>query len=170
MRYEGSDNNDYIDQISDPQFYDFEIFDGKNGDDTYRIKKGMVYSSPGADLVLVLGGYDVFLNYDGPAGVNINLALGLIKDSWGSVDRIVGGPNLGGTPFADVFVGSNRDDSFWPSGGNDVIDGGEGFDSISEGLRSNESFFLSFNPSDRSWTYTQTSRPNEAYLLICTET
>jgi Ca2+-binding RTX toxin-like protein len=66
------------------------------------------------------------------SGINANLATGTISDDGlGGSDTINGFfYEIRGTDHADIIVGSDNDESFIGRGGNDIIDGGDGFDRI----------------------------------------
>ena len=91
----------------------------------------------GNDSIDGRGGVDV-LRYDASAGaVDVNLASGTAQDGLGGTDRFVNIEGVRGSNFADRLVGGNAANGagtidgfelFVGNGGDDVIDGGSGFD------------------------------------------
>ena len=67
-------------------------------------------------------------------GAQINLATGTIADDGFGNAEMIGGTNsvweVRGTENADVITGGAADESFISQGGNDTIDGGDGFDRL----------------------------------------
>ena len=87
----------------------------------------------GADLVDGRGGFD-FIRFDdadsfgAKRGVKVNLATGVVVDSWKTTDSVVNIEGVIGSDFADKMTGSARDESFAAGKGIDSVDGGGGFD------------------------------------------
>lgn len=69
---------------------------------------------------------------DQTRGLSVNLASGIVNDGLGGIDQLV---NIRGAmmygDFADTLIGTTGDDWLAPSGGNDSISGGFGFDVLS---------------------------------------
>jgi Ca2+-binding RTX toxin-like protein len=66
-------------------------------------------------------------------GITVNLGLSsgqIVNDGFGGTDTLVGVNEVGGTIFADNIIGSAGNDSFRTYGGNDMVNGGAGFDRI----------------------------------------
>ena len=68
----------------------------------------------------------------GPLGVTVNLATGIAIDTYGHTDKLIDIEFVIGTAFADHLIGgdigNDAFEDFSGLGGNDVIDGGSGFD------------------------------------------
>lgn len=87
----------------------------------------------GPDVFDLSGSGWIRLDYiDSPNGVNVDLADGkAYSDGYGSQDTITGKVNeLRGSNATDQLTGSAEDESFIPRKGNDIIDGGGGFDRL----------------------------------------
>ena len=76
--------------------------------------------------------YDQDANNGGTAGVTVNLETGTAIDGFGDTDTLSGFEGVRGTNQADSITGSNSvgffTEAFRGLGGNDTIDGGDGFD------------------------------------------
>jgi len=91
----------------------------------------------GDDHIDGRGGIDM-ARYDsgGPGGVNVNLALGTASDGQGGTDTLVNIEGVRGSRFDDVLTGSDTSaaaldfEFFIGNGGNDIIDGGGGYDRV----------------------------------------
>jgi Ca2+-binding RTX toxin-like protein len=103
----GSDRNDVSEQ-----------FEGRGGNDTIDGR----------------GGFDV-ARYDNQGnGVTASLVTGLVTKSAGGTDQLYNIEGLRGSAFNDTLIGGNTAndalETFRGRGGNDVIDGGSGFDLV----------------------------------------
>jgi Ca2+-binding RTX toxin-like protein len=91
----------------------------------------------GNDIINGGAGYDE-VRYDADAssggiagqGVIVDLGAGTATDGFGNHDTLIGIEGVRGTMFADNLTGSAVDNTFVGLGGNDVIIGGDGFDSV----------------------------------------
>ncbi|MEN9499048.1 MAG: hypothetical protein RIS83_867, partial [Pseudomonadota bacterium] len=84
----------------------------------------------GNDTLIGFDGEFVIADYtDQTIGLSVNLASGSVNDGLGGIDSLV---NIHGAimyrNYADTIIGSAGNDWLAPSGGDDTIDGGEGFD------------------------------------------
>lgn len=134
----------------------FSIFE--KGKDTFTgsdVGDVILYAdNKGNDRILGLGGNDyimgsagrnfidggegdrdvlTFSNIDyarnkGITGINAKLETGEFVNPWGKIDAVTGIEDVRGTKFADIFVGSDRDEFFSGVGGNDTLTGGKGSD------------------------------------------
>ncbi|MEL6754182.1 MAG: DUF4214 domain-containing protein, partial [Pseudomonadota bacterium] len=104
---------------------------GGRGNDTYNIN-----SAPGDDDAIVRLSFRGSNDFEAPTqGLNINLATGVISnDGFGGQDMITGSFDtrieIRGTDNADTMIGSSRDERFIGRGGDDTIDGADGFDVV----------------------------------------
>ncbi|MEP0069087.1 calcium-binding protein [Pyruvatibacter sp.] len=86
----------------------------------------------GGDDTLNGGGGDDIASYQyDPAAVNINLATGTGSDGYGGTDTLVSIEALLGSQFDDTLTGDSNDNYFLGLGGNDIINGGGGIDTVS---------------------------------------
>lgn len=100
---------------------------GGRGNDTLNGKDTAQEDSDGS-------GFDN-VNYSlemGPLGVTVNLATGIATDTYGQTDKLIDIEAVFGTAFADHLIGgdigNDAFEDFRGLGGNDIIDGGSGFD------------------------------------------
>ncbi|NVM77439.1 Ca2+-binding RTX toxin-like protein [Duganella sp. SG902] len=104
-----------------------DLMDGGAGNDYFNL-------SPGQDTIVGGAGDEdrLFASTPGAThGVNLNLATQVIVDNgFGEGGVISGIERVEGTVFADTVVGSGVDEDFHSHGGNDVFDGGAGFDAF----------------------------------------
>ena len=107
-----------------------DVFDLTLGDGQWMLVRG----NAGNDTFNFRGGGGTArLDYrNAPAGVDVDLGAGRASDDgWGDVDTINGHVrDFRGSNFNDVIRGSDNDESFIGRGGDDVIDGGGGFDQL----------------------------------------
>ncbi|MEQ9696043.1 calcium-binding protein, partial [Shimia sp. SDUM112013] len=90
-----------------------DIMVGDAGNDTLN-------GGVGLDLV-------VYTNELGGAGVNVNLATGVARDTYGNTDTLIDVEYVEGSEGNDTLLGSAaREERFFGHGGNDLIDGGDG--------------------------------------------
>ena len=84
----------------------------------------------------VAGGNNAADYIDSPTGVVVNLQTsktganwaGTAQDGWGGTDTLLGFTRLRGSDNGnDMLTGSDRNDFFWGTRGNDTMDGGAGF-------------------------------------------
>ena len=64
------------------------------------------------------------------SGVTVNLATGLATDVYGDTDTLIDIERVYGTKLGDLITGSGADEAFDPHGGDDTINGGDGWDSL----------------------------------------
>lgn len=65
-----------------------------------------------------------------PAGIDANLATGLVRDGWGDTDTLVRIDHLRGSDFADHIIGNAAANWLDGGAGNDTLDGGAGADTL----------------------------------------
>jgi Ca2+-binding RTX toxin-like protein len=93
---------------------------------------GRLRGGAGSDTLVGLAGQVILAEYtDQTVGLSVNLASGSVNDGLGGVDQLV---NIRGAfmfgNFADTLLGTGENEWFFPSGGNDTVVGGNGFDII----------------------------------------
>lgn len=89
--------------------------------------KNIIDGGEGDRDVLTFSNIDYASN-KGIAGINANLETGEVLNPWGKVDKVTGIEDVRGTKFADIFVGSDRNEFFSGLEGNDTFTGGGGND------------------------------------------
>lgn len=120
-------------------------------DHSYRGLRGLAgndtYNSGGGDTWVY---YSAESGSGGTAGAIVNLsdadivvgdvtiAAGTARDGFGDTDTFIGIHKIRGSNSADYMVGTSQDDHFQPAGGNDQLDGGDGFDLIDYGRDGDE--------------------------------
>lgn len=90
---------------------------GLDGNDTFDIDSGLVRLSYSSAFT----------------GISANLATGTITDGLGGTDTVSGAQGaweIQGSDFVDTFTGSANDESFITRAGDDIVDGGAGFDRV----------------------------------------
>jgi Ca2+-binding RTX toxin-like protein len=91
--------------------YDFEVFEGLEGNDTLDGRAG----------------FDLASYSRSDHAVNVDLAAGKAFDGYGTVDKLVSIEGVIGSDFDDTLKGSSADGELFRGGaGNDTIDGGGG--------------------------------------------
>ncbi|RLB93099.1 MAG: hypothetical protein DRH26_04730, partial [Deltaproteobacteria bacterium] len=87
---------------------------------------------------------DPDLNGDG-IGVDINLATGEAIDGWGNTDTLTHIQAVSGSDYRDTLLGSDSNEGFLGTLGNDSIDGSGGWDWVSYAWLNNEEGFKGVN-------------------------
>jgi len=126
----GTDSFTSIENVFGGSFADHLTGIAQLGRATSRLRGG-----GGSDTLVGIEGQFVVADYaDQTMALSINLASGLVNDGLGGVDSLV---NIRGTAmfgnYADTLIGTAANEWFSPSGGNDTIVGGDGFDILSYG-------------------------------------
>ncbi|QUJ77343.1 calcium-binding protein [Sulfitobacter albidus] len=123
---------------------------GTTGNDTFDVSPEgeqwmIIRPGDGVDTIIINANSTTRVDVDDPVGavridmrdgngINVNLATRTIADDgFGNAETIGGtGPvwEVRGTAGDDVFVGSSNAESFRSNGGNDMLDGGTGFDRL----------------------------------------
>ena len=99
----------------------FLLLDGMGGNDT------------------IVGGQNVYAsyhddqNYGAGGGVNVDLAAGVAHDGFGGTDTLIDVDNVQTSDSDDVIVGNDSDNTIYAQGGNDIIQGSLGTDSVDGG-------------------------------------
>jgi Ca2+-binding RTX toxin-like protein len=121
----GIDTFTSIENVYGGELNDYLVGVGQDGQTTSRLR-----GDAGSDTLVGIDGEYVVADYSSQTvGLSVNLASGSVNDGLGGVDSLI---NIRGAimygNFADTLIGSNEDDWLAPSGGNDSIVGGDGFD------------------------------------------
>jgi Ca2+-binding RTX toxin-like protein len=126
----GIDTFTSIENVFGGELNDYLVGVGQDGQATSRLR-----GDAGSDTLVGIDGEYVVADYGTQTvGLSVNLASGSVNDGMGGVDSLINirGAQMFGN-FADTLIGSNGDDLLAPSGGNDSIVGGDGFDVLSYG-------------------------------------
>ncbi len=140
----GTLGTDTLRGVEDPLFSGWTTgglgVNGTAGNDSYTINLDnqqwmSVKPGDGTDSFSVNGPGTLRLDFrDATEGVEVNLATDQItNDGFGNTETIGGTSDLWevqGSSFNDTFFGSGADESYRAFGGNNVIDGGAGFDRV----------------------------------------
>ncbi len=89
----------------------------------------------GADIIDGRGGFDMVrydrdINRGGDQAVNVNLATGKARDSFGYTDTLISIEGVRTGELNDVVIGNAANNTIRTNGGNDTIDGGAGIDEM----------------------------------------
>lgn len=109
---------------------------GLEGDDLISVYQGTIVGGPGNDRFERLPGetwrYVGLAYWNSPTGVKVDLAAGWAEDGFGTRDTFPGVriSNVMGNGHDDWISGTADDDQFTPNGGNDVVIGGAGSDTV----------------------------------------
>ncbi len=126
-----------LDTASNPQG-GFSLI-GTSGDDEFNIhviedQWISITGGDGADDYYFWGFGAIRLDFrDAPGGIQADLSTGAIaNDGYGNAETVSYGGvwELRGTAHSDMITGSAWDESFILMGGNDTLDGGDGFDRV----------------------------------------
>ncbi|MCA3279814.1 MAG: hypothetical protein ING10_11140 [Roseomonas sp.] len=126
----GIDSFTSIENAYGGELNDYLVGVGQGGQATSRLR-----GDAGSDTLVGIDGEYVVADYGSQTvGLSVNLASGSVNDGMGGVDLLINirGAQMSGN-FADTLIGSSGDDWLAPSGGNDSIIGGDGFDLLSYG-------------------------------------
>ena len=101
-----------------------DLLDAGDGDD--RLEGGI-----GDDTLLGGSGDDYAAYFSAASGVIVDLSLEAATDDGdGGQDKLVGIENIFGSLFDDILTGDENDNRFTALDGDDLIYGGEGFDTV----------------------------------------
>ncbi|MFC0169023.1 DUF4214 domain-containing protein [Pseudoduganella danionis] len=133
MEVKGSAGADLYDQQK-LGITDWLDYFGLGGDDIIRMYRGGVNPGAGNDMVEKLPGNQwdklAVRYWDAPAGVVVDLASGSAQDGWGSFDILVHVDDVHSGGANDRLYGSDGDNLFSTGGGQDIVDGRGGIDTI----------------------------------------
>lgn len=107
---------------------------GLAGDDIIRMYQGNANPGAGNDTLEKLAGNSwqklTVRYWDAPAGVVVDLAAGTAQDGWGTTDKLINIDDVHSGGNNDRLYGSASDNLFSPGGGQDIIDGRGGLDTV----------------------------------------
>ncbi len=129
MEYQGTDGDDTLDQ-KQLGLPDWSTIYGLKGNDRITVANGGAHGGPGNDTLIGTHWLSAAGYGQSPAGIEVNLATGVVKDGWGGVDTLINIHTVQSTGFDDLLIGSSDDDTFWAMGGSDTIKGGGGRDTV----------------------------------------
>src|SRR6056297_490576 len=113
---------------------------GRSGNDSFDLAPGdeqwmSVRGGAGADSFIINGAGLVQLNFrDATQGIDVDLAARQINDDGFGNTESIGGTSavwgVRGSSFDDTFLGSDANDTYSYTGGNNSVEGGVGFDRL----------------------------------------
>ena len=128
--YNGTDEDDIIDAselTSDIR----NIYPGKGDDIVKNVTSGQtIIAGPGEDQISG-NNFDYAMWQAIQGGITINLKEGWSDDGFGGRDYISGVATVHGSGFGDTIFGTASTENFFANGGNNIIDGGGGEDTVS---------------------------------------
>ena len=151
MAYNGTDNDDIIDQEA-MKIAEWEQIYGKKGNDKITFGNAIVIGGEGNDTFIGTKANSTVAYWGSPQGVTVNLATGIAQDGYGGTDTLVNIHEIQGSGFNDVFIGSNTDDRFYGGGGSDHITGGEGNDQVSYYFTKSTEATISYDAASDTFT------------------
>lgn len=129
MDYHGTNNDDDIDQAK-LGLPDWSNIYGEGGNDTIRIGNATAIGGPGNDTLIGTTPYSTVAYWGSPSAVTVNLATGVAQDGYGGLDHLFGIRIVQDSAYSDTLIGSQTDETFWLSGGNNSVDSGGGHDTV----------------------------------------
>jgi Ca2+-binding RTX toxin-like protein len=149
-QFAGHDSLESIENATGTDFNDVILLsdesgraDGRDGNDAITGGAGSdtLRGGAGDDTLAGGGGFNIASYADATGGVAstgkgvvVNLATGVATDNWGNTDHLGGIQEVIGTQYADTLTGGNPANDalevFVGGAGNDVIDGGSGWDRV----------------------------------------
>lgn len=107
-----------------------DALSGDRGDDTLHGDGGYDFVVGGSGDDTLDGGlsFDAVVYMAAPRGVSVDLAAGTATGE--GDDSVIAVEDVWGSPFADTITGSATDGFYFPGDGDDVVDGGDGFDTV----------------------------------------
>ena len=130
MDYHGTDEEDILDQAILGLPSASTIYGGA-GNDKITLSGGTALGEAGNDTIVSTGTYVTAAYWGSPSSITVDLQVGTAQDGYGSTDTLNGIHNVHASRFNDTLLGSNVEDKFWASTGDDYIDGRGGVDTVS---------------------------------------
>lgn len=129
--YRGTSAADTLDQAA-LGLPDYSNIFGLGGDDTITIGRGIALGGEGNDTLIGVDGLQSGAGYfeNAPAGFVADLATGVVRDGWGTIDTLTGIAQLHGSFRDDVMLGNGLENRLHPNGGHDRLDGRGGVDTV----------------------------------------
>lgn len=151
MDYNGTDQNDVLDQSKLGIPAGSNIFGGK-GNDTITISSGNAVGEAGDDTIIALNNYAGAAYWNSPAAIKVNLATGKAQDGFGGTDTLVNVRTVHDSNFDDEITGSSANETFWLSGGNNKVVGGGGSDTVNFYNVKSTDYTVSYNAASDTFT------------------
>ncbi|MFT3722039.1 MAG: calcium-binding protein [Hyphomonadaceae bacterium] len=110
-----------------------DIIAGEDGNDTINAGAGddLIFGGAGNDVIDGGSGIDTVQAEADVGAVDFNLATGVARDGWGTIDTLVNIENAIGSSFSDVLTGDGGANVLEGRGGADILNGGAGRDTAS---------------------------------------
>ncbi|MBI1835558.1 MAG: VCBS repeat-containing protein [Burkholderiales bacterium] len=129
MAYNGTDNDDVIDQAV-LKIAEWEQIYGKKGNDKITFGNAIAIGGEGNDTLTGTSIYSTVAYWDSYKGVNINLTTGIAQDGFGTTDQIINIHWVQGSGYDDIITGSTGNDFLVGGAGNNTFTGGGGSDQV----------------------------------------
>ncbi|MEJ6023464.1 FG-GAP-like repeat-containing protein [Ramlibacter sp. PS4R-6] len=151
MEYHGTNGDDTLSESGLGIEPGSLIYAG-NGNDSVTVSYANAIGGAGNDIITALTKWAGAAYFDSPTGVVIDLAAGTAQDGFGTVDRLVGVHTAFDSNFSDRLTGSGTDDTFWLSRGNDTVDGGAGYDTVTFYNQKSTEFDITYDAATATFT------------------
>lgn len=151
MEYHGSSGDDDLDQTRLALPAGVVLY-GEAGNDRLTLSNGLGVGGAGDDTITRSGPWGGVAYWNSPAGVRVDLAAGRADDGFGGHDTLVNLLEVQGSPFDDVLRGSSTDEFFAAFGGNNVVDGGGGFDTYTYFSQRSDQAQVSYDAATDTFT------------------
>lgn len=129
MAFYGTPNDDDIDQ--ERQAIPAGPLYGLAGDDRITVTSGLAIGGAGSDIIVAGLPWATAAYWDSPRGIVADLGAGTVEDGFGTIDRLIGIRAIQGSDFDDLLRGGDADEFFFGGLGNNRVEGGKGFDTVS---------------------------------------
>ena len=134
MDITGTEQADIYDQTAQGPG-EWNTYRGLGGNDTIRMFNGTAAPGAGVDTVEHLQSADTWrvlevAYWDSPKGIVVDLAAGWADDGWGTRDTLIDVSGVHGSGRDDRMFGNAKDNTFYPNGGHDTVDGRDGTDTV----------------------------------------
>jgi hypothetical protein len=151
MDYHGTPNDDQLDQDKLGISAGAAIY-GDDGNDTISVSTAQAIGGRGNDTIIATGPWGSAAYWDSPAGVKVDLGKGIAEDGFGTTDKLVGVHAVQGSRFDDTLIGGAADEYFYGAGGNNVVTGGTGFDTVSYYFEKSSAANISYDAASDTFT------------------
>ncbi|HZW22833.1 FG-GAP-like repeat-containing protein [Noviherbaspirillum sp.] len=159
MDYHGTDKDDVIDQTA-LGVPDWTPIYGEGGNDSIRFGALNAIGGAGNDTLIGTAAQSTAAYWGSPKGVVLDLRAGTVEDGFGTVDTLVNIRSVHGSGNADTLLGSDGNDAFYTSSGDDFVDGRDGEDKVQFLFSPSTKFSIAYNEAEKTFTVGNTD-PND---------